>query len=412
MGSTPAIASASAAFTPTAVIGGRATDNSGDRPEEMGPRSATTANAAAGGRLLFSRPIWSVSLEGLGEYEHYLSAPARNTGATGTLDARWRPDERTYLRSRARITHSPDRWDPEVPYQLAISSADGDELPAFIRVTTTRWSQGLLLDHRATELWRLRATGAVTQTTYGERRLGDLRDERFEARALQSRTVLETGFESLWITRETVEAGLFADVSRADYEVTSDAWTADAGGVLEWTIAERLSFHARMGPDWTTMPGSNLPDRWGFTADASLIRRWTLAEVELSGREGTFHADATIPAARRSEGKLTLRALPFEGLSFEAFVGAGTERSQYERYHAIGTARTTTAGTSLRYALTEYVTARAGYQYAAVETTGRIEVPYRSNTVFLGMTFTGWNFGSPAPETNRSPSHVERGAAQ
>jgi hypothetical protein len=371
-----------------------------------------TANGAAGGHLVVSQPIWSMRLSALGEYEQYLSAPARNTGATGMLDARWRPDERTFVRSRARISHSPDRWDPEVPYQLAISSPEGDELPAFIRVTTTRWSEGLLLDHRATELWRLRATGTVTQTTYGERRLGNAREERFDARALQGRTVVETGGESLWTARETVETGLYADVSRADYEVTSDVWTAGAGGVLEWTIAERLSFRARTGPDWTTMPGSNLPDRWGFTADASLIRRWTLAEVELSGREGMFQADATIPAARRTDGKLTLRARPFEPVTFEAFAGAGQERSEYERYHAIGTARTTTAGTSLKYALSEYVTARAGYQYSAVETTGRIELPYRSNTVFLGMTFTGWNFGSPAPETNRSPSHVDRGAAQ
>lgn len=398
--SSPAIAVAGASFTPVVEVGGRATDNAGDRPEELGPQSSMTANGSAGGRLIVSQPLWSMRLDALTEYEQYLSAPVRNAGATGQLDGRWRPDERTYVRSRGRLSHSPDRWDPEVPYHLAIASAPGDEMPAFIRATTTRWSEKVQVDHRATETWRVRARGGVSATRYGDRHLGDVDAARLDPRVLQSRTVLELGTESLWATRENVEIGLFAEESRADYEVTPDTWNTRAGGVMEWNIFERLSFRARTGPDWTTVPGSSLPDRWGFTADASLIRKWTLVELEVSGREGMFLADASIPAARRTVGRFTVRALPFERISLEAWAGGGLERSLYERYHATGTARTTTAGTTLGWRMTEHLTARAGYQYSSVDATGRVELPYRSNTIFFGLSLSGWNFGTPAPETS------------
>jgi len=396
----PALAAASTAFTPVVEAGGRATDNAGDRPVQMGPRSAVTANGAAGGRLVFSQPIWSLRLEGLGEYEQYLSAPVRNTGASGAADARWRPDERTYVRSITRGSHTPDRWDPRVPYRLAISAAPGEDLPPFVRVTTTRWSERLMFEQRASEILRMRLSGGVSDTKYDDRRLAGPAGGRFDARLLQGRTVWELGAESLMAARENVEVGLYADGARADYEVTTDAYTGSAGAVMEWTVVERLSFRARTGPDYTTVPGSNLPDRWGYTAEAALVRRWTLAELELSGREGVFLADATTPAARRTDGRFTVRAQPFERLSFEVFAGAGMERSTYERFHATGTARSATAGTSLGWRMTQYLTARAGYQYAAVETTGRSALPYHSNTVFVGLSFTGWSFGQPAPEAN------------
>ena len=394
------VAAASASFTPVVEAGGRATDNAGDRPVEMGPRSAVTANGAAGGRLLFSQPVWSLRLEGLGEYERYLSANVRNTGASGVVDGRWRADERTFVRSIARGSYTPDRWDPAIPYRLAIAAAPGEDLPPFVRVTTTRWSERLLFDRRTSEVLRLRAIGGVTGTTYDDRRLAGPSAERFDARLLQGRTVWELGGESLWAARENVETGLYASGARADYETTRDAYTGSAGAVMEWMAEERVSFRARTGPDWTTVPGSNLPDRWGYTAEAALVRRWTLAELELSGREGVFLADATTPAARRTDGRFTVRAQPFERITFEAFAGAGMERSTFAAYHATGTSRSAIAGTSLGWRMTQYLTARAGYQYSTVETTGRSALPYQSNTVFVGLSFSGWSFGQPAPEAN------------
>lgn len=397
---TPAPALAAASFTPVAEVRGHATDNAGNRPEEFGPQRATTATAAAGGRMVWSRPVWSIRLEGLGEYERYLSANVRNTGASGGLDGKWRPDERTFVRSTARASYAPDRWDPRVPYRLAIAMPAGDDLPPFVRATTTRVTEQLLFERRATEAWRVRALGGFSSTQYEDRRFGEPDGAPFDARLMQGRTVYEAGMESLWAMRETVEAGFYGGGSRADYEVTRDAYTSSAGALVEWKIEERLTFRARTGPDWTSVPGSDLPDRYGFTADALLIRRWTLAEVELMGRDGVFLADATIPAARRSDGRFTVRARPFERLSVEAYAGAGMERSMYEGYHETGSARSGIAGTSLGWRMTEHLTAKAGYQYSAVETTGRSDLPHRSNTVFVGMSFTGWSFGSPAPEAN------------
>lgn len=396
----PAIAAASASFTPVVEAGGRATDNAGDRPVDTDRRSAVTATGAAGGRLLFSQPLWSLRLEGAGEYEHYLSTRVRNTGASGTLDGRWRADERTFVRSTARGSYTPDRWDPRIPYRVAITAAPDEELPPFVRVTTTRLSERLLVDRRATEVLRLRASGGITDTRVGDRRLSGPEGGRFEARLLQSRTVWELSGESLWAARENVETGLYADASHAEYEVTSDAWTGGTGIVLEWMAGERLSFRARTGPDWITLPQSSLPDRFGYTAEAALVRRWPVAEIELGGREGVFLADATIPASRRTEGRVAVRAMPFERLSFEAFAAAGAERSTFAAYHETGTARRTAAGTSLGWRMTRYLTARAGFQRADVRSTGRAAVPYRSNTIFVGLSFTGWSVGQPAPEAN------------
>lgn len=397
----PAIAAASASFTPVMEAGGRATDNAGDRPAEMGPQSAVTATGAAGGRLVFSRPLWSLRLEGLGEYEQYLNMPVRNSGGSGAVEAKWRPEERTFVRSISRASYSPNRWDPRVPYRLAIAAAPGEDLPPFVQVTTTKWSERLLLQQAASEILRLRLNAGVAGTQYDDRRTaGPGRDASFDARILQGRTVWELGGESLIAASETMQGGLYVDGAHADYEVTRDAYTGSAGVVGEWLAGERFTFRARTGPDWTTVPGSNLPDRWGYSAEAAFIRRWTLAELELSGREGVFLADATIPAARRTDGRVTVRAQPFERLSFEAFAGAGMERSTFAAYHETGTARSTMAGTSLGWRMTQYLTARAGYQYSAVQTTGRVDLPYQSNTVFVGLSFTGWSFGQPAPEAN------------
>jgi hypothetical protein len=394
----PGTAAASASLTPVGEAGGRATDNAGDRPDELGRNSAVTATAAAGARLVISQPLWSLRMEGLGEYERYLSAPVKNTGASGGLDGKWRPDERTFVRSLSRVSYAPDRFDPRVPYRLALTVPAGQELPPFVRVTTTRISEGLTLEHRLTEAQRFRVFGQWTDTRYSDRRVGD---EAFEPVLMQGRSVLELGGESLWETRENVETGFYAEGSRADYEVTNDAYTASTGAVVEWNIVERLQFRARTGPDFTTFAGTDLPDRWGIGANGSFLYRWTLAEIELAGREGMFLADATIPAARRREGRLTFRATPFERLSMELFAGAGAEKSQYAAYHATGSARLLTAGGSLGWRLTERFTARAGYQHTDVATSGRSDLPYESSMVFAGISFTGWSLGSPAPEASR-----------
>ena len=394
-------AHAASYFTPRVEAGGMATDNAGERPDELGRRSDVTATASAGGRFVFSRPLWSVRADGMAEMEQYLSAAIRNVRATGAAVGKWRPDERTYVRTSTRASYSPDRYEPRVPYRLALETPAGEELSPFYRATTARWSQSVGLEHRRTERHRLGARLAVGGTRYSGRRLSGPDGEPIDERVLQSRTVWQLGGESLWALRETLDAGVFAEGARADYEVSRDAWTATAGGALEWRIAERLEVHLRTGPSWTTVPGSrHLPDRLGYTADASVIRRWVLAELELRGREGIYLADATIPAARRRDARLTLRLAPFERVTFEGWAGAGTETSQYEAYHATGTARMLTAGATVAWRVTEHLTARTGYEHTNVEASGRVELPFRSNVVFFGLSLGGWNFGSPAPEAN------------
>lgn len=397
----PDSASAAAAFTPTAYAGGRTTDNAGDRPPELGTRSDTTATAAVGGRLVISRPIWSIRVEGLGEYERYLSAGVRNTLATGGLDGRWRPDERTLVRSVARASYAPNRFDPRVPYRLALATPVGQEVAPFVRATTSRVTEDLSVERRLTEVNRLRGYGFLSDTRYSARRVGDDTEERLDPIVLQARTVYQLGAETLWQTVETMEAGVFGEGSYGDYEVTSNVYTAATGAVLEWNVEERIELRARAGATWMTIPDEEtIPDRLGWTGDIALTRRWQVTEIELLAREGQYLADAHIPAARRRDGRLTLRTRPLERLTVELWGGAGWEASQHSAYHAKGTSRTFIAGAAAGWRLTEYLTARAGFEHSEVEATGRADLPFESNVFHLGMSFGGWRFGSPAPETS------------
>lgn len=400
----PVPASAATSFTPAAYAGGRTTDNAGDRPEGLGTRTDTTATAGIGGRFVLSRPIWSLRVEGLGEYERYLSAGVRNTLATGGLDGRWRPDERTYVRSLTRASYAPDRFDPRVPYRLALAAPAGQELAPFIRATTTRLSEHLTVDRRLTEVHRLRLRGLLSSTRYSGRELADQPGTPLDPIVLQSRTVTELGAETLRQLAETIEVGVFGEAARADYEVTRDAYTAASGAVVEWNVVERVALRARAGASWLTVPGADsIPDRLGWTGDLSLIRSWQLAEVELLAREGHFLADAHIPAGRRRDGRLTVRATPLERLSMEAWGGMGWEQSQHSAYHATGSSRVLQAGGALGWRLTEHLTARAGFEHTRVDVTGRVDLPFESNVFHLGMSFGGWSFGSPSPETSTSP---------
>src|SRR5687768_7904952 len=101
------------------------------RSEEQGRRGDAIGDVSAGASLLWSRPTFAIRMQALGEYERYLSAAVRNTYAAGGLDGKWRPDERTTVRADLGASYSPDRYDPRVPYRLAVSALEsGEAAPA------------------------------------------------------------------------------------------------------------------------------------------------------------------------------------------------------------------------------------------------------------------------------------------
>src|SRR5206468_3718139 len=125
LGLLPASALADVTVAPVVSATGRATDNAGQRPSGPGARGDLVSDVGAGGSIYWSRPTAAIRLEALGEYERYQSQAVKNTYASGGLDGKWRPDERTTVRSLLKASYAPDRYDPRVPYRLLASLPEG-----------------------------------------------------------------------------------------------------------------------------------------------------------------------------------------------------------------------------------------------------------------------------------------------
>ena len=391
----PLDAGADTTVTPVASAMGRATDNSGQRTGVQGRRQDVLTTLSAGGRIDWSRPTFAIRISALGEYERYLSAAARNTYASGGLDGKWRTDERTTVRSDLTASYAPDRYDPRVPYRVAIAAPEGTEIPPFVRATTTRAHAGLRWERWLTETDRLRLFSGASSVRYTDRRLVGPQPSALPPRSLESRAVFELGGEGLRQITEAGAAGFYTTGAGADYETGPNVFTAESGVMTEWNVTERWTATARSGMTYTTVPGDRLPDRLGWGYEGVLTRLWTRGQLDASVKEGVHLTTGAIPAAHRREGRLAAQIRPFERLSADGWVAAARERSMFSAYHATGTFTQWNAGAALGFRATERTTVKLGYEHTRLDSSGLVELPFRSNVVFLGITFAGGGFGDP-----------------
>ncbi len=399
----PAAALAEVTVTPVVSATGRAMDNTGRRTEDQKPQSDVTTSASAGGQVLWSNPTAAVRLSALGEYERYLSAAVKNTYATGGLDGAWRPDERTNVRSAFNASYAPDRYDPRVPYRIAIASPDGSELPPFVRATTTRFTGSTRMERWLSEYTRGRVIGAYSSTRYTDRQTVGDQPTAIEPRQLQGRNVAEVGVEGLRKVTEIGAAGLYSRYANADYEAGPTAHTFESGALTEWAVEERWTFRATAGANYTRVPGEDgVPTRLGWTGEMALIRAYQRGSLELRGKEGHSFTSGAIPAANRREARLAGTFLPYEVLETSAWAGAAREKSLFAAYRATGTVDIYSAGASLGFRATESLTFKLGYEHNRLKSTGLAALPYQSNTVFFGFTFIGGPIGD-APAGSRYP---------
>lgn len=392
----PAPALADLTFTPTVQATAKATDNAGLRSAQQGPQRDAIGNVSAGASLLWSRPTAAMRIQALGEYERYLSAAVRNTYAAGGLEGKWRPDERTTVRADLGASYAPDRYDPRVPYRLAIDALEsGEAVPPFVRATTTRARSYLVGERWITETFRGRLAAEYVATRYSERQVVG-GDGELPERALENRDAVEltaTALKQVW---EPGALGVYAVYGHADYEFGPTVHHVESGVTTEWDVTERWTFEARTGATWNRAPESDgLPTRIGWNGRAALSRTWLRGELEASIREGVYMTSGALPAAHRREGRLSGLFRPFERLETRGFVAAAREKSLYAEYRATGRYDLFTAGASLGFRTTERSTVSLGWEHARLASRGLVEFPYSSNTVWLGFTFTGGPFGDP-----------------
>lgn len=393
---TPSLALADVTVTPTVQATAKATDNSGMRSEEQGRRGDAIGDVSAGASILWSRPTFAIRTQALGEYERYLSAAVRNTYAAGGLDGKWRPDERTTVRGDLGASYSPDRYDPRVPYRLAVSALEsGEAAPAFVRANTAKVRGYMRGERWVSETFRTRLAGEYVGYRFSERRAVGT-DVGLPPRSLENRDVVEIATEALKQVSEPGALGGYALYGRADYESGPTVHRVESGVTTEWEVTERWSFEARAGASWMRAPeAASLPTRLGWNARAGLTRMWLRGELEASVREGVYMTSGALPAAQRREGRLSGVFRPWERLETRAFVAMAREKSLYSAYRATGRYDLLAGGASLGFRTTERSTVSLGWEHARLVSTGLVEFPYTSNTVWLGFTFTGGPFGDP-----------------
>jgi hypothetical protein len=401
-------ASADTSFIPKAALTGLATDNAGQRSTTEGTRGDTLSTAQAGGQLLYSQPLYLVKLDVLGEYERYMSAAVKNTYAAGVLDGSWRPDERTRLRSTARSTYAPDRYDAQVPYRLGISSPTGTGLPLFVRATSTQWSEVLFGERDLTERTRGRVIAEVTGTKYTNRRAIGPEPGAIPARMLQSRNAALLELTGLHQVTEYGAAGLYGQYSRADYEIGPSVHTVDAGALTEWNVSDKLLFTARAAAEYIRIPSDPVrePARVGWSGGLSITRSWERGDVLLLAKEGVSLVTASLPAAETREARLAGSVLPYERVEAGAYAAIAREHSMFAAYKATGTATVISAGGSVGWRFGPSWTARLGFDHARQTSAGLVAIPYDVNTVFVGLSFVGLALGDPPPPTSNAVGPV------
>lgn len=401
----PAWAGAVTTVTPIVTVNARATDNAGRRPDTQDPREDVLTTVGAGGQVYWSpTEILALRLGLLGEYERYLSAAVRNTYAAGGLDGSWRPDERSELRADVRASYAPDRYDPRVPYRLAIAAPDGGGLPPFVRATTTRVEGDARFERWVTERVRGRVETELSSTRYSDRRVAGEEPTSIDPRALEGRDVGSLAAEGLRSLTETWAAGVYGRYSMADYEVGPTAHSVETGVTTEWDVTEVWEARASAGANWVRVPGEQgVPTRLGWIGEARLTRSWELARLSFRGREGLHFTSGAIPAAHRREGRVEGAIQPWEQVEGMAWFAAARERSMFDAYRATGTATVLSTGASVGWRPQRSWMMRVGYEHARADTTGLVDLPYRSNLVFVGLTFTGGPFGDVPPGDRYPP---------
>ncbi len=391
---TPALADTT--FTPSATIQGEATDNAGQRGPNQGARGDAITTLQAGGELLYSRPTFAWKFSALGEYERYLSAGVKNTWAAGGLDGKWRPDERTSVRSTSKASYAPDRYDPRVPYRLVAATPAGADLPLFVRATTMKGSEQIQADRWITEIVRGRAIGEFSALHFSDRRAVGPQSGAIPARVLQSRDAGRLELDGLRQLTEPWAVGLYGSGSRADYEAGPSVYTEELGGITEWNVSERMIFAAKLGGQYVQVPGPRgQPAHLGYSGEVSLKRFWERGQLELAAKDGVSVTTSSIPAAEEQTGRIAGTFLPWQMVEAGAYAAATREHSMYQVYRATGTATILSACTTLGWRFKEHWTAKLGFDHTRQTATGLVEIPYQANTVYLGITFAGLSFGDP-----------------
>lgn len=393
----PRTAFADVTFTPEVASSAERTDNAGQRSPGEGVRGDTITTARAGGELLFSHPLWAVRATALGEYERYLSADVRNTWATGGLEGIWHPDETTRVRSKLRASYAPDRYDPRIPYRLIALGTPAADLPLFVRATTLDVDETAMGERWITELVRGRVTAEWSSRRYSDRRgVGSTAATAVPAVALQSRTAAIVGGELARKFTETALVGGWISGARADYEAGPSAYTTEGGGLFEWEAGERTSFAARAGGQFVAVPGpGGVPPHLGWEGALSLRHDWLTGSAEVEAKDGVSVTTSALPAAEEQTARLVARWLPFEHVETSAYAAATREHSAFAVYRATGTATILSAGGALGWRMTRSFTARIGFDHVRQDSRGLVEIPYRANTAWIGITFTGRAFGDP-----------------